>query len=89
MGCAREQLPAVAWVFTNKNLSYVITHDLRGHQQFVEWVYQFLGARVRIVNNDHRDALVWWLDGTSAKKQGVVRGGGGVFERSSFISHRW
>ena len=32
---------------------------------------------------------VWWLDGHSAKKQGVVKGNGGVFERSSFISHRW
>ena len=47
------------------------------------------GASVRIVNRDHRRAVVWWLDGHHAKQQGVVEADGGTFERSSFISHRW
>jgi hypothetical protein len=43
---------------------------------------------VRVANRDHRDALVWWIDGHHAKRQGVIKPGE-TFERSSFISHRW
>ena len=84
-----SRLPAVAWVNKDADLSFELTDALHTHEQFVSWVYRFLGASIRIVNNDHRDAKVWWLDGTSAKPQGTVKANGGVFERSSFVSHRW
>lgn len=83
------RLPAVAWVRTDAALSFEMAPPLRDADAFVAWVYGFLGASVRIVNRDHRRAVVWWLDGHHAKQQGVVEADGGTFERSSFISHRW
>jgi len=85
-------LPAVSWVRRDDAMSFVMVRNgeaaLRTPDAFVGFVYGHLGATVRIVNHDHRPALVWWLDGHSAKRQGVVQPGDS-FERSSFISHRW
>jgi curved DNA-binding protein CbpA len=82
------RLPAVAWVRRDEAMSFELTSRLSFDDDFVSWVYDRLGATVRVLNRDHRPATVWWLDGTSAKQQGVVPPGGS-FERSSFLSHRW
>lgn len=81
-------LPAVAWVRKDEALSFDIIRTLRSHEDFVGWVYKYLGASIRVVNRDHRNALVWWLDGHSAKRQAVLKPGESL-ERSSFVSHRW
>ena len=83
------RLPAVAWVHTDPKMSFEMALSLPTHQSFVAWVYDHIPASVRIVNNDHREATVWWLDGHQAKNQGVIAAYGGTYERSSFVSHRW
>ena len=40
---------AVAWVRRDEALSFELTQDLRSHEDFVAWVYRFLGAKIRIV----------------------------------------
>ena len=85
-----KRLPAIAWVRRDAAMSFeLVSVGFLHHEGFVEWVYRHLGATVKITNLDHRRATVWWLDGHSAKPQGVVSKGGGVFERASFVSHRW
>jgi curved DNA-binding protein CbpA len=84
------QLPAVAWVRTDEAMSFEMAPPhVNDAEAFVGWVYGHLGASLRIVNQDSRRGVVWWLDGNHAKKQGEVEPNGGTFERASFISHRW
>ena len=89
-GGVRLALPAVAWVRTDEAMSFEMAPPhVRDAESFVGWVYGHLGASLRVVNNDHRKGVVWWLDGNHAKQQGEVAPFGGTFERASFISHRW
>ena len=87
---APARLPAVAWVFRDAELSYRLAsaEEVPTHMAFVQWVYRFLSAEVRVVNRDHRPVKAWWLDGHTAKEQGIIRPGES-FTRSSFVSHRW
>ena len=84
---ASSTLPAIAWVQRDDAMSFELFRP-RDDEEFIAWVYGKLSATVTIVNLDHRPAVVWWLDGNSAKKQGVVAPGE-RYVRTSYVSHRW
>ena len=65
------KLPVVAWVKKDAALSYDDV-SMAGfvHETFVSWVYERLHASVKIVNDDFRDAKIWWISGGSAKEMG-------------------
>ena len=69
---ADSQLPAVAWVRREPTEGGGLDFELgrpRDFEGFVSWVYERLGATIRVTNHDHRVAQLWWLDGRQAKKQ--------------------
>ena len=84
------KLPVVAWVKKDAALTYDDV-SMAGfvHETFVSWVYERLHASVKIVNDDFRDAKIWWISGGSAKEMGVAKARGGTFEHSTFLSHKW
>ena len=86
----QSALPAVVWVRREAALGFEVARPST-NEELVDWVYKKLEAKLRITNNDHRPGTVWWMDGPGgyAKDMGVVEGNGGVFEHSSFVSHRW
>ena len=44
---------------------------------------------LQVINDDHRPAKVWWIDGHSAKPFGSIAPYGGTYSHSSFVSHSW